>query len=241
MNTGEVVAGDPAAGQALVTGDAVNVAARLEQHAAPGEILLGASTYRLVRTAVHAEQVAPLDVKGKVEPLSAWRLLDIAAVPTAVPGYAKARRWWGETLSSHISGRRMRPRSRPKAVSSSRSLDPGAWGSRDFVDEFVSDLGDRATVALGVCLPYGEGHRLSPVVEAIKKAAGLTDLNGPSAVGNAISSVIEGDEHRALDLSRNLFFLDFLHRVRGRRGNVLGGPSLLRSGCEQAAARARVR
>ena len=41
VNTGEVVAGDPAAGQALVTGDAVNVAARLEQHAAPGEILLG--------------------------------------------------------------------------------------------------------------------------------------------------------------------------------------------------------
>ena len=52
VNTGEVVAGDPAGGQAFVTGDAVNIAARLEQAAAPGEILIGEPTYRLVRDAV---------------------------------------------------------------------------------------------------------------------------------------------------------------------------------------------
>src|SRR5439155_7266254 len=46
VNTGEVVSGDPSAGQRLVTGDAVNVAARLEQAAAPGEILLGDATWR---------------------------------------------------------------------------------------------------------------------------------------------------------------------------------------------------
>lgn len=55
LNTGEVVAGDPAASQTLVTGDPVNTAARLEQAAAPGDILLGEATYRLVR---EAEQVA---------------------------------------------------------------------------------------------------------------------------------------------------------------------------------------
>ena len=59
VNTGGVVAGDPASGQALVTGDPVNVAARLEQHAAPGEILLGEATYRLVRHGADADQVAP--------------------------------------------------------------------------------------------------------------------------------------------------------------------------------------
>ena len=57
VNTGEVVAGDPSAGQRLVTGDAVNVAARLEQAAAPGEILLGEPTYRLVKDAVEVEPV----------------------------------------------------------------------------------------------------------------------------------------------------------------------------------------
>ena len=60
VNTGEVVAGDPAAGQTLVTGDAVNTAARLEQAAAPGEILMGAETYRLTRDAVRAEPADPI-------------------------------------------------------------------------------------------------------------------------------------------------------------------------------------
>ena len=65
VNTGDVVAGDAAARQSLVTGDAVNVAARLEQAAAPGEILIGAPTMSLVRDAVVAEPVEPLTLKGK--------------------------------------------------------------------------------------------------------------------------------------------------------------------------------
>ena len=65
VNTGEVVAGDPAAGQALVTGDAVNVAARLEQHAAPGRGPDGRGHPRLVRDGVEAEPVEPLASEGK--------------------------------------------------------------------------------------------------------------------------------------------------------------------------------
>ena len=71
VNTGEAVAGT---GETLVTGDAVNVAARLEQAAMPGEILLGEQTYRLVSEAVEAEPVEPIDAKGKAEPLRAYRL-----------------------------------------------------------------------------------------------------------------------------------------------------------------------
>src|ERR687897_1398222 len=52
VNTGEVVAGDPTLGQRLVTGDAVNVTARLEQAAPALEVLVGEPTYRLVRDAV---------------------------------------------------------------------------------------------------------------------------------------------------------------------------------------------
>src|SRR5206468_8532356 len=65
VNTGEVVAGDPTTGQRLVTGDAVNVAARLEQAAPPGGVLLGALTHRLVRDVVESEPVEPLELKGK--------------------------------------------------------------------------------------------------------------------------------------------------------------------------------
>ena len=62
VNTGEVVSGDSASAQRLVTGDAVNVAARLEQAAQPGEVLLGDETLRLVREAVEVEPVAALEI-----------------------------------------------------------------------------------------------------------------------------------------------------------------------------------
>src|SRR5436190_2590337 len=76
VNTGEVVAGDPQ-GQTLVTGDAVNVAARLEQAAEPGTILLGEQTFRLVHFAVDVEPVAPVDAKGKTERVVAHRLVRV--------------------------------------------------------------------------------------------------------------------------------------------------------------------
>ena len=78
VNTGEVVTGDPT-GHTLVTGDAVNTAARLEQAAAPGEVLIGEETYRLTRDAVSAEPADPVAAKGKAEPVAAYRLEDVAA------------------------------------------------------------------------------------------------------------------------------------------------------------------
>jgi class 3 adenylate cyclase len=79
VNTGEVVVGDPSAQQFYATGDAVNVAARLEQAAAPGEILIGDSTRQLVRDAVELEPIDGLDLKGKSELVAAWRLAAVHA------------------------------------------------------------------------------------------------------------------------------------------------------------------
>jgi len=84
VNTGDVVAGT--GDQKIVTGDAVNVAARLEQAAAPGEILLGERTFSLVRDAVVAESIADLSMKGKAEPVPAHRLVEV--VPGAA-GFAR--------------------------------------------------------------------------------------------------------------------------------------------------------
>src|SRR5438270_488229 len=72
VNTGMVFTGE---GESLAVGDAVNVAARLEQAAEPGEILLGAETLRLVADRIEAEALAPLSMKGKSEPVPAYRLL----------------------------------------------------------------------------------------------------------------------------------------------------------------------
>ena len=74
VDTGEVVTGSA---DKLVTGDAVNVAARLEQASDSGDVLLGESTYRLVRGAVEAELLPPIEAKGKTEPLTAYRLVAV--------------------------------------------------------------------------------------------------------------------------------------------------------------------
>src|SRR6266540_143099 len=77
VNTGEVIAGDVTTGQRLVTGDIVNVAARLEQAAPENEVLIGLTTYRLVREAVDVEELEPLELKGKSERVAAFRLLSV--------------------------------------------------------------------------------------------------------------------------------------------------------------------
>src|ERR671939_261751 len=74
VNTGEVVTGE---GDTLVTGDAVNVAARLEQAAAPGEVLIGAETRRLVGDAVEIGEQRSLELKGKSEPVAAQPLVAV--------------------------------------------------------------------------------------------------------------------------------------------------------------------
>src|SRR6185503_15700927 len=79
VNSGEVIAGDASTAQRLVTGDAVNTAARLEQAAGPGEIVLGELTYRLARDQLEVEFMAPLALKGKAEPVPAYRLVSVNA------------------------------------------------------------------------------------------------------------------------------------------------------------------
>ncbi len=102
INTGEVVAGS---GDALVTGDSVNVAARLEQAAEPGVILIGESTQRLLSGAVTSELAGPVEAKGKAEPLRAWRLVDVRADAEAVPRRPplSARRTTGPRRSAPVT------------------------------------------------------------------------------------------------------------------------------------------
>src|SRR5215216_4846488 len=77
INTGEVIAADPSDRQTFATGAPVATAQRLEAAARRGEILLGDSTYRLVSNAVLVEPLEPLTLKGKAEPVTAWRLLGV--------------------------------------------------------------------------------------------------------------------------------------------------------------------
>ena len=178
VNTGEVVTGDPAIGDALVLGDAVNVAARLEQVAAPGEVLLGQSTYRLVRDAVYAERVTPLHLKGKGAPVVAYRL---GQVDPGAPGHARRQ-------DAPIVGREPELRlfawvyERVVATASSHLLTvlgPAGVGKTRLVTEAVAGLAG-ATVLRGRCLSYGEGITYWPVAEIVRQAAGIADTDPPA-------------------------------------------------------------
>ena len=163
INSGQVVTG---AGDSLVTGDAVNVAARLEQAAAPGEILIGADTHHLVRDAVDAELLAPIDARGKSTPLTAYRLVSVIAdVPFArrldapLVGRGRELRLLANTWE--------RVRSEETCLLFTVLGAPGVGKSR-LTAEFLSSATD-ARIVTGRCLSYGEGITLWPVVEIVKQ------------------------------------------------------------------------
>ena len=163
VNTGEVVAGE---GETLVTGDAVNVAARLEQAAPPGEILIGAATLSLVRDAVTVETVEPLELKGKREPVPAFRLVAVDATADAFTRH----------LDAPLVGRvreQQRLRAAFEDVVSERVchlftlLGPAGVGKSRLIEEFLAVAAASADVLRSRCLHYGEDITYWPLVEIL--------------------------------------------------------------------------
>ena len=158
--SGEVVTGTE---ERLATGDAVNVAARLQQAAEPGQILLGETTLRLARDAVEIEAVEPLSLKGKREPVPAWRLV-------AVSEGAERR------FDSPLVGRETELRALAEAWDRARGrpgcelvtvVGAAGVGKSRLVAEFLATVD--ASVVRGRCLSYGEGITYWPVVEVLKQ------------------------------------------------------------------------
>ena len=166
VNTGLVLMAE---GENLAVGDAVNVAARLEQAAQPTEILLGAETLRLVRDAVEVEPLEPLALKGKSEPVQAYRLLRVDPI---APGLARH-------LDAPLIGREHELRVLREALDRAvreRSchlftlLGMAGVGKSRLVGELLAQVGDSVTVLRGRCLHYGEGITFWPLVEALTAA-----------------------------------------------------------------------
>ncbi|HET8743044.1 MAG TPA: adenylate/guanylate cyclase domain-containing protein, partial [Gaiella sp.] len=173
VNTGEVVAGDPSTGQRLVTGDAVNVAARLEQAAGEREVLLGELTYRLVKHNVEVEEVEPLELKGKAERVPAFRLVGVRQVVVA-PARRESPVVGREPELARLAGVFEEARSASAARLLTIIADAGVGKTR-LTQEFVRRLGDGALGLEGRCLPYGDGITFWPLAEALKTEAGIID------------------------------------------------------------------
>jgi len=178
VNTGEVVTGTS---ERLATGDAVNVAARFEQAAEPGEVLIGEATYALVRRAVLVEAVEPLTLKGKSEPVPAYRLVSVLYAPER----SHASRFVGrERELAQISEAWASAQEQAGCELVTVVGDAGVGKSR-LVAEALASFD--AHVVRGRCLPYGEGITYWPVVEVMKQ---LAELPAEPAAAAAIRSVL---------------------------------------------------
>jgi class 3 adenylate cyclase/predicted ATPase len=179
VNTGVVVTSSD---DTLVTGDAVNVAARLQQAATPGEVLVGAPTLALARGAVRVEKLEPLELKGKAEPVAAYRLLGVGEAPershrSRFVGRAEEltllRAAWESALE----------KKRCELVTIMG--EPGVGKSR-LVGEFTASI--QARVVSGRSLSYGTGITYFPVVEVVKQLG--TRPAAEPAVAAAIASLL---------------------------------------------------
>ena len=177
VTTGEVVTGTA---ERLATGDAVNVAARLEQAASPGEILIGAATFRLTRDAIEVEEVPPLALKGKSEPVVAHRLL------SAGGDQAYARRLDTPMVGRQTELGRLRDAFgqalRDRSCQLFTVLGAAGIGKSRLLLEFLASRDD-ALIVRGRCVPYGEGITYWPVVEVAKQLpAAAFDGAGTEAI-----------------------------------------------------------
>ncbi len=180
--TGEVVTGTE---ERLATGDAVNVAARLEQAAQPGEVLVGQPTVALVREAAEVEPVAPLELKGKAEPVPAYRLLRVREAPERRHEALFVGRE-RELALLREAWERVQAEQRCELVT---LLGDAGVGKSRLGAELLASV--EATVVRGRCLPYGEGITYWPVVEVLKQLAVLPE---EEAAAVAIRSLLGESE-----------------------------------------------
>jgi class 3 adenylate cyclase/tetratricopeptide (TPR) repeat protein len=191
LNTGQVVTGDPSAQQKLATGDAVNVAARLEQAAGPGEILIGQETERLVRHAVRLEPVDPLALKGKSQPLPVWKAIE--ALPD-VPAFTRpiAAPFVGRTHELEQLQEAFRQATLQRTCTLATIVGPPGIGKSRLARELIHALGTDVHVVVGRCLPYGDGITYAPLAEILREIGSVEELVAEDDQAAAISARIAG-------------------------------------------------
>jgi class 3 adenylate cyclase/ATP/maltotriose-dependent transcriptional regulator MalT len=190
VESGEVVVDETES--TFATGEAVTLAARLQQAAGPGQVLIGPHAYRLTSGRIQAEDFGPLDVKGFGDRIWTWQV-------EAVLDGAPKRGGLAAPLVGRESELELLQNTYERAVRNRRAHlftiygDPGVGKSR-LAREFVEGL-EGATVLVGRALPYGESVTYWALAEMVKSAAGITD-DDPLDV--AIEKLRESCENEAI-------------------------------------------
>ncbi len=235
VESGEVVVGDGSRGT-VATGDAVNVAARLEQVAATGEVVVGPAAWRLVRDVATGERLDPLALKGKSADVAAWRLLSVAdergterrLVRTRLVGRQRELALLRQTLDRCTA---------ELTCHVVTLLGVPGVGKTRLTATFLDGLPDGTTVLRGRCLPYGDAIGMWPLREMVRTAAGaapgttdevlreqLADLLGDDADAAAVADrlgVLAGRTGAAPTKDETAWAVRRLVEAVGRRGPLV--------------------
>ncbi len=235
VNTGEVVVGKAREGSSFVTGDSVNVAARLEQAAEPGEVLVGERTVATVRGAFEFAEPQTIQAKGKSEGVECRRLLRALSLmrPRGVGGLRRAfvGRDDEMTLLEGIY-QEVEDQREPRLVT---ILGDAGVGKTRIVREFWERLGGRLPEPLrrtGRCLSYGQGITYWPLAEVLKEHLGILESDPPTVVLERLGSREILGLTLGLDVARGLHplaardrfqdaWVDFLDEIVAERPTVM--------------------
>lgn len=192
VNTGSVVVGSARAGGAFATGDAVNTAARLEQAAPPGSVLIGAQTHALVRHAVDSVAVDPVPARGKAEPVPAYRLVDVHEDEDG------RRQRWDAPLIGREPETRALTDVLERTVAGSKAhlvtiLGAPGLGKTRLVEDFLGSVRDRVEVVSGRCVSYGQGIAYWPAVQLLRQGLRLSGGESPEVTRHAVEQVMAGE------------------------------------------------
>jgi class 3 adenylate cyclase len=165
--SGEAFVDDDAAREGRIAGDVFNTAARLQATARAGEVLMAASTERLVRRHVDATPLGRIELRGKSEPIAAFRVDGVRAMPirAGTPLVGRER-----TLES-LGGALAEAEAAAAAVLVTILAPPGVGKSR-LGEAFAASVADRATVVVGQTPAYGEGVTFAPLIDILAQIAG---------------------------------------------------------------------
>ena len=231
VNTGEVVTGTE---ERLATGDAVNVAARLEQAAGSGEILIGEPTFRIVRGGVEVDAVEPLELKGKAERVPAYRLRSVLDVPERSHRLPFVGRQ-NELELVRQAWARARDEKRCELVT---IIGDAGIGKSRLLREALAGIDAR--LVRGRCLPYGAGITYWAVTEVLRQldalpsdpvaAAALRSLVGEPTVATSAEEIAWAFRKLLLEQAPIICVFDDIHWGADTFLDLVEAAGLLSSG-----------
>ena len=203
-----------------MTGDTVNVAARLEQAAAPGEILIGEPhATGSSATPSTSRRSSRSSSRARPSAVPAFRLLDVMPGAPAVAPAVSTPRWSGGRTSSLGCSEAFERRGAERACQLVTVLGDAGVGKSRLATEFVAARPDRARSLWGRCLPYGEGITFWPVAEMVKAAAGIDEDDPPEDARAKVARLLGGADDGADVADRVAAAIGLGRRRRGHPGD----------------------